>query len=240
MSSKGGKTTSKRLALPRVRTVAKKERTWAIHPSPGPHSFETAVPLGSVLRDVLNLTTNMKETKRVLHAGQIQVNGKVRRDHKYAVGLFDVVKMDEVKKAYRMVLMPKGRLVPVETDAEDAKFILQKVIKKMLSKKGEFQLTTNGGLTFFSKDKKAGPGSSLKIDLSTNKVVDVFEQKEGQMAYVTGGAHTGTIARIETILPATMQKASLVELSEDDSKFQTIAENILVIGEKKSALKIGK
>ncbi|MBS3062089.1 MAG: 30S ribosomal protein S4e [Candidatus Diapherotrites archaeon] len=239
MSSKGGRTTSKRLALPRVRTVIKKARTWAIRPSPGSHSQETAVPLGSVLRDVLGVTTNALETRRVLSTGTVFVNSKKRKERKFAVGLFDVVYLETAKKYYRMVLNGRGRLVPLEITKDDGKFSVEKVTKKVLSKGHLFQLTTNAGSTFMQKDGKVPVGASLKVDLEHRKIVDTFEMKEGHLAYIVGGTHRGSVATIENISPSTMQKESLVSL-KGDSEFQTITENVFVIGNKKAAIAVEK
>lgn len=239
MSSKGGRTTIKRLALPRTRSELKKTSSWAIRPKPGPHPLDRSIPLGTLLRDGLRVSGNAKETRRILESGHVLVNGQPRKSRQFGVGLFDVVMLAEGKAYFRMILDSKGRLTAIPIEKPEAHFSVQKVVAKKTLKGKRFQLTTNAGFTFVEKTPKIRPGWSLKIDLEKMEIVDSFEMKKGNAAYIIGGTHTGTVAMIESVAEATMMKPALVSLSADEP-FQTVAKNVLVIGEKKPVISVSE
>ncbi|MCJ7638664.1 MAG: 30S ribosomal protein S4e, partial [Euryarchaeota archaeon] len=80
----------KRISAPKSWPIAKKTHKWVVAASPGAHSRD-AVPILVVLRDLLHLADNAKEAKRILHSGNVTVNGRVVKKYKAQVGLFDVV-----------------------------------------------------------------------------------------------------------------------------------------------------
>jgi len=69
----------KRLAAPEFWPIPKKKYTWVFSPSPGPHKKEECIPLAIVVRDILKLAETGKEAKRIIKAGEVIVDGKVRR-----------------------------------------------------------------------------------------------------------------------------------------------------------------
>ncbi|MDO8624674.1 MAG: S4 domain-containing protein [Candidatus Diapherotrites archaeon] len=237
MSSKGGKTTIKRIALSKARHVSRKENTWAIRPRPGRHDLDSVVPLGAILRDVLAIASNAKEARQILRSNAVAINNRVRTDPKFAVGLFDVVAIETAKKQYRMVLDPKGRLIAIEIPKSDAQKTIEKVVQKRVGKKGVFLLTTNAGSVFTFKDSKISVGDSLVIDLEKHAQTAVLRLEKGHRAYVTGGTHCASVATIVGISPSTMQKQGLVQL-KGKAEFQTITQNIVVVGDKTAVIEV--
>ena len=66
--------------------MAKKIRTWVVTPRPGPHPKYSSIPLLIVVRDILKLVETGKEAKKIIKAGEILVDGRPRKDHKYPTG----------------------------------------------------------------------------------------------------------------------------------------------------------
>lgn len=237
MSSKGGSTALKRMALPKARHIQKKTFTWAIRPSPGAHSGESVLPLGSILRDVLELAANAKEARHILQNSVVSVNARRRKSMSFPVGLFDVVTIEGMQNSHRLVFDTKGRLIPVEIDAKETGFSVQKVLHKTTAPQKKFQLTTNAGFSFVEADAKVSRGASLQIDLKSGKITSVFEMKPGNTAYIIGGTHVGTVAQIEKIMQPTMKKPALVELKNHES-FQTLERNVFVVGTKSAVITV--
>lgn len=188
---------------------------------------------------MLGFAANAKEARTVLRAKDVSVNGQIRMEPKFAVGLFDVIGIEAAKKHYRMVLDHKGRLKAIEVSKSDAQKTVEKVVRKTVGKGGVFMLTTNAGSVFREKDPKIRVGDSLVIDVEKKKHTHVLHLEKGKMAYVTGGTHCGSLATVQEILPSTMQKQGLVQLKGKE-EFQTIVSNVIVIGDKSAAIEVEK
>ena len=98
----------KRLNAPRVVRIHRKERTWTIRPSPGPHPLEKSIALCIIVRDYLNLTDTQREAKTVISNGEIIVDGIVRKSNKFPCGLMDVISIPKAKKDYRILFDQRG------------------------------------------------------------------------------------------------------------------------------------
>ena len=73
----------KRLAAPRTVRLHRKEHTWTIKSSPGPHPLEESIPLGLIVRDYLKLCDTYKEVKSIIAGGDVLIDGKSRKNHKF-------------------------------------------------------------------------------------------------------------------------------------------------------------
>ena len=238
MSGKGGSNKNKRVSLPRVRQILRKAFTWAIRPSAGPHSKSTVIPLAEIVRDKLGLAQNRKETQAILQSRQILVDEKVRTHAQFPVGLFDVVRVEAEKKRFRVVFDSKGRLQLSEMDASEKNWKVARVVKKTVLGKDQMQLGTQDGRTFLEKKTSTRVGDSVVIDLASQKIIQVLPLKEGQTGYITRGTHVGESGKITGLSGGTMQKKALAELKTVLESFQTIRENIVVIGEKEPVVMV--
>ncbi|MEI7961594.1 MAG: S4 domain-containing protein [archaeon] len=232
MSNKGESKQTKSRSMPKQIHVSKKETYWIIHTKSGPHSKSTSMPLGLIVRNFAKIATTLREAKSVLNHGEIKVNGVIRKDHQFPVGLFDVVSVEKQKLFFRVLLDDKERLI-LKTIEKESKEKVSKVTKKIMTSKG-IQLTTNDGRTYFGI--KADVEDSLKIKLPEGKVEETIKFEEGAVAYVTKGAHASETATVKGIVSGTARRKELVKLANKDEEFETIAENVFVIGKGKSAM----
>src|SRR5688572_18838135 len=108
MAKKGGDTRVKRQLAPKFWDIKRKQSQFVVRVKPGPHPKHRAYPLGMILRDVLKVTSTMHESDRVLTAGQVKVDGVVRRNRNFAVGLMDVIELSS-GQTFRMV--PKDSML---------------------------------------------------------------------------------------------------------------------------------
>lgn len=234
MGKKGQYKRTKIWSMPKVVNTSRKETAWTVTPKPGPHTKETSVALGIVIRNYTGIVKTMKEVKKILANNEVKVNGVVRKSHQFPVGLFDVVSIPKQKLFYRMVFDEKGRLV-LATVENEPKTKISKVTKKVMTKKG-VQVTTNDSRTFIGV--KANVGDSLQITLPEGKVSEVIEFKEGNLAYVTKGARCSQIAKIVELIKGAERKEELVKLQKGKEEFETIPRNVIIVGKSKVEVEV--
>ena len=129
MGRKGKTGRLKRNPAPSFWPIHRKEYTWVVKPSAGPHSLENCLSLTLVLRDILGVAKTKKEAGMILSEGKVVVDGKVRRKADFPVGLMDVISLSDLKKFYRVLPSHKGLFLnPVSK--EEAEFKLCRVEDK--------------------------------------------------------------------------------------------------------------
>ena len=111
----------KRLAMPRSWPITRKTNIWVTRPHPGAHSLERCIPLGVIIRDILNMANTMREVRFMLQTEKVRVDGKVVKDTRRGVGLMDVLTLGD--NNYRCVLDHNGRLRYSPISKEEAEWI---------------------------------------------------------------------------------------------------------------------
>ncbi len=230
MAKKGHNYKQKALSVAPVRHLLRKANTWTIRATPGAHASAESIPLGFVVRDMLQLSKTGKETKHILGAGNVRVDSHVRRDPKFGVGLFDTVSVVSTKKNYRLLYDRKGRLLAKEVAANEANVKPAKVLRKTLAKGKKLHAQTHAGRVY-PTDAKTSVGDSILVDVNTDKISGHLPLAKGARVYIVGGTHVGEIANVTGIVDGTMKRDKLVDLSEGSVTFQTTAKNVMVIDE---------
>jgi len=236
MAKKGARKSEKRLSASKTKMVKRKANTFTIKASAGPHNAQQSIPLGFLTRDLLELSSNRKETDEILNAGEIKIDGKPRKNKKFPVGLFDLISVEKNKENYRMILDTKGRLTPVKTEEKKATKLCKITGKKMNGKK--IQLNTNDGRTFIETKTELKIGDSIKISLPEQKILEKLVQKKGNLAYITGGKHAGAKGTIEEIIKGDVNRQKTVKLKAKEKEFKTNSKNVFIIGEKKAEIEL--
>jgi len=225
----------KRITAPKAWPVARKEHKWVVKPSPGPHSQETSIPLAIVLRDILKFAHNMREVKKILSEGQVYVDGIVRKNYKFPVGLFDVISIPSIERHYRVVYDRRGVIRLVETSKPDVK--LCKILNKTVVKGGKIQLNLHDGTNILA-DNSFSTKDSILISLPDKKVLDKVEYKEGNSALVIGGKHIGTLAKIKEIKIIRGPQPNRVVLALNGEEFETIEDYVFVVGREEPLIEV--
>jgi small subunit ribosomal protein S4e len=164
---------------------------------PGPHSEKGSIPLVIVIRDLLGLVDNSREAKRVLHEGGILVDGKARKDINFPVGIFDVISVPALGKNFRLLTDAKGRFNLHELEAGEARKLC-KIANKTILKGGKTQLNLNDGTNILAEGEYS-TGSSVILSIPDKEIADVIEFREGNLAMVVGGSHSGEVGTIKEI-----------------------------------------
>ncbi|MGC8565405.1 MAG: 30S ribosomal protein S4e [Thermoplasmata archaeon] len=188
----------KRLNLSKITQLHRKEHKFSVKPRAGPHPNNKSLTVALIIRDYLGYSNTLWETKKILAQRKVKVNGKVVTDYKFPVGFMDVVTVTDLNKNFRVVYDTKGRLRLVEIPLEDASWKLSRVENIRQIKGKKFQYNLNDGRNFILNEKVYNTGDSLKIDLSTGKVIDHIPLSENNFAFITGGKNVGKIAKIES------------------------------------------
>lgn len=226
----------KRISVPKSWRISKKANKWITSTRPGPHHSEQSIPLAIVLRDMLGLVDNRAEAKRVLSEGSILVDGIVRKDLRFPVGMFDVITVPLNNAAYRVLLDRKGRLILQKLEDMHANKLCR-INDKTTVKGGAVQLNLSDGTNLIGSNDYATKDSII-LSIPDKKVVKHLEYKVGNLAMIVGGKHTGEIGTIKEINTVRSSKHNTVSIS-GEYDFETIEDYVVVIGETKPEIKLG-
>jgi len=229
----------KRLNAPDSWHIAKKTTKFVSKTSAGPHNAN-AMPIAVWLRDRMGLARNMKEVKQILSQKDVIVNGRPCRDPKMGIGIFDIIALPKVGKYYRILRDDQGRHSSVEISADDAKTRLCKIRNKTIISGGRVQLNLRFGANILA-DNTYKPGDSVVISLEPEtrfKILDHFPFAAGNMAMITGGRHSGKVARIVEItkVPGSVPNRVILEDEATKTRFDTIAPYVYMVGRQTPAL----
>ncbi len=216
----------KRISAPKSWPIAKKTNKWVVAASPGAHSRD-AVPILVVIRDMLHLADNATEAKRILHSGNVTVNGRTIKKHTAQVGLFDIVA--GAGRHYRLLPNPRGRYQLTEISDEEAKRKLARIDNITVVKGGKLQYNLHDG-TNMLLEEKFGTGDSLVFSLPGYDILEHFERKAGNKAMIVGGKHSGETGTILELKNVASSRPNMVRIERGDTQFETIQEYVFVIG----------
>ncbi|MEM4258552.1 MAG: 30S ribosomal protein S4e [Candidatus Thermoplasmatota archaeon] len=227
----------KRLAASRTLKIPRKEKKWIIKAQPGPHALDQSVPLGIIARDYLKLCDTYKEAKRVVAHGELLVDGVPRKNHKFPVGLMDVVSIPKLKKDFRMMYDRNGKLCLVPIESIDAEWKLCLIKNKSIIKGKKIQIHLHDGRNLLVEKDEYKTGDVLKLNLKDNTVSDVFKFERGVVALITGGSHVGELANIKEIQIVPSSKPNLAYMT-GATEFSTITDYVFPVGKTKPAISL--
>lgn len=228
--ARGPKKHMKRLNAPKHWMLDKMGGTWAPRPSTGPHKLRECLPLILVLRNRLKLALNGKEVQSILMQRLVKIDGKVRTDKNYPVGIMDVISIEKTNEHFRVLYDPKGRFVLQSIKSDEAKFKLCRVKAVRVGAKAVPCLTLHDGRTIRYPDPLAKNNDTVKVSLETGKMTDLLKFDNGCTAVITKGQNQG---RIGTITGREKHIGSFEIVHMKDAKgraFATRMSNVFVIG----------
>jgi len=210
-----------------------KENKWVATPNPGAHTRKESIPLILVVRDILGYADTSREAKKIIHDGLVSVDKKVRRDHKYGVGLMDVIEIPLISKHYRMIPGKKG-LEMKEIDEKESSIKPCRVIGKTKVKGGKIQLILHDGGALLSDKDEYKTNDTIVIKLPERKMSEAIRFEKGNLALIYKGRHKGMSGKIKDVILATATRKSVTTLED----MQTLTEYSFIIGSDKPVIKI--
>ncbi|MHA1265196.1 MAG: 30S ribosomal protein S4e [Candidatus Helarchaeota archaeon] len=239
MTRTGERKHLKRTLAPKFWHIPRKERKFTIKPSPGPHAKFNCIPLLIIVRDILHFAENAREAKRILHEGNIKIDGIIRKDLKFPVGLMDVLEIPKMERYYRIIPAPQRGLIPHPIEEDENQFKLCRIEDKTVVKHGHIQLHLHDGRNILIQ--LADPTTAeedvyktkdvLKIALPSQEIIEYIPFKENVYSIVIAGRNLGLTGKISKIEKRFGPHASTVTLERDGKTFQTALEYAFPIGE---------
>lgn len=212
-------------------------------PRAGSHKLTECIPLQILVRDVLSLVDTGSDAKRMIKMGEILVDGRARKDHKYPAGLMDLISIPKLKKNYRITIDYKGLKV-IECPDKESKTKLVRINNKTLIEKGHVQLNLHDGrnLRIPVKNPKKGTedvyksGDSLLIELPSQKIIDHFKYEKGNLGLITSGQNKGMFVKIKEAIKTRSREPNKVICEKDGKEFEGIKDYMFVVGKNKTVI----
>jgi small subunit ribosomal protein S4e len=204
------------------------------------------VPLILILRDVLGFAKTRKEAKTIVSQGKVRVDGSIRKEDDFPVGLMDVISIPDADGNFCVLPSYKG-LILNRISAEEAKFKLCRVEDKTIVRQGHVQLHMHDGSNVLIKvaDKK-NPAEdvyatldTVKLSIPEKQILERVKMKEKDFAVITGGKNVGKHGRIVEIEKAVGKKrrSALVTIEDEKgNRYQTILDFVFAVGEEQSLI----
>ena len=184
---------------------------------------------------MLKLANSSKEVKRILHDGSVMVDGNIVRDYRFPVGLFDVITIPKINTSYRVLLDRKQRIMLHEVT--DSGIKLYRIKNKTNVKGGATQLNLHDGSNIISDEFSYRTSDSVLVSIPERKVLQHLMYKPGNLALITGGAHSGELATIKEIKKVRSSMPNMVSL-QSTYDFETVEDYVFVIGKNTSEMEL--
>jgi small subunit ribosomal protein S4e len=184
---------------------------------------------------MLKLANSSKEVKRILHDGSVMVDGNIVRDYRFPVGLFDVITIPKTDTSYRVLLDRKQRLMLRKVT--DSGIKLYRINNKTNVKGGATQLNLHDGSNIISDEFSYRTSDSVLVSIPERKVLQHLVYKPGNLALITGGAHSGELATIREVKKVRSSMPNTVSL-RSTYDFETVEDYVFVIGKNTSEMEL--
>jgi len=185
-------------------------------------NVKEAIPILIVLRDILKITKDRRETKIALNSRNVLLNNKLVKDEKNSANLFDVITIVPSKEHYRITFNEKGKFTAEKE--KNAEYKIAKIKNKKILKGRKVQLNLSDGRNFLS-NIKCNTNDSVLINLKENKIEKCIELKEKANVLVIGGKHSGIKGKINKI----NKENKSVEIDSEGKKINVLIKQLIVI-----------
>ena len=211
----------KRQKVPKNWPISRKGTKYVVRPG---FKIKEGLPILICLRDILKLAQNRKEVKKAIHSKNILLNGKIVKNEKNTITLFDKIHIIPSKKHYELNLSKYGKFDLEEIKDSEANHKIAKIRDKKVLKQKKVQLNLSDGRNY-SSDLNCGVNDSVLIDFKQNRVIKCLALKEKAKVIVFAGKHAGTKGNINKI----KTERKMVELNIKDKKIDVLIKQIMVI-----------
>lgn len=236
MGKKGGDTRVKRQISPNFWAIKRKQGRFVIRVNPGPHPKQRAYPLGMVLRDLLKVARTREEADRILKSNKVKVDGIIRRDPNFAVGLMDVVEL-ALGEAYRMVPKNSDLLTPIGIEEAEKGMKLIKITSKTAIRENKMQYGFHDSKTLISSQNMK-VGDTCVIELPEVKIKNHIAFEKDSTVLIITGENAGNIGKIEDIKDGVFSLPKRALVSFDGKSVELPVEMVMVVGADRPVIKV--
>jgi len=240
MGHMGSSKHMKRHAAPAFWKISRKHGQFVTKPSAGPHAIDESYPLAVLLRDILKVVGTMREANSAITLGKVMVDGVVRRDSRFPVGLMDVICIPSMDRAFRLLPAKGLMLYPVPIDIESSKLKLCKVRSKKKAPSNLFSYGLHDGRMVLSKDDLGvNVDDSLLLAIPEGKVVSNVKMEKGSLVLFLKGKATGKLGVVKEIYPGSLHSTKSAEVEVDGSPVKVPVGLLMAVGVEKPVLPLG-
>ena len=234
MGRKGEDKQTKRSKAPSFWAIQRKKYPFTVTPSPGPHGINESYPLVVLLRDVLKIVNTYREATNIIRDGKILVDGVIRKDPDFPVGLMDVLQVPILKNSYRMVPIKGSVLSPIKIPDSENNQKLCKVRGKATVRGGKIQYGFHDGRSILAESETdLSLGDVCLLEIPSQKIKRVIALKNGVLALIVKGKRVGKVGQIKEIRPGTITRRKMVDLDIEGVAAELPANMIIAIGDDK-------
>jgi len=220
----------KRLNAPKSWPISRKGTKWVTRQNPGTHGLDESVSINIMLKDMLKYARTTRDARRILNNREVLIDNIPRKDVKFPVGIFDVIKIPKTKECFLMLLNKKGILCLNKIDEKKSELKHLKIIEKTILKKGKMQVNFYNGNNMLVDKNEYKVGDTLVLSLKDKNIVKHLKMEEGATVYLTKGKHVGSIGVLKKVLKSDKSSGNnLAEIKIDDKNVKTLKEYVFVI-----------
>jgi small subunit ribosomal protein S4e len=228
--TKGIKKHLKRLRAPKKWMLNKMGGIWAPKPKSGPHKKEESYPLSLILRNKLKYAINNREVIQILQQKVISIDGKIRIEKNYPVGIMDVINIRKTSEYFRLLYDPLGRFALHRIQKNESLFKLCKVVRLKKGQLGIPYIITHDGRTIRYPDPMIKSNDSILFNMIDRKIIDFIKFDIGSLCMITGGHNIGKIGVI-CYREKNYKNEETVHIKDNTGKeFVTKISNTFIIG----------
>ncbi len=237
MVSIAGSKKLKRQMAPIFWGITRKDKRFVVTVRPGGHSKQAAIPTAVFIRDVLKLSTTLRETKSAIYGGKIKVDGITRKSLHHGIGLMDVVELEGISDVYRLVPKDSMVLQPITINAAEKTKKLVKVTSKVTIKGSKTQLGFHDGRSLIS-DTKVNVGDTCVMQLPEQKILDVIKLEKGVQVIVTSGINAGHVGKVDEIKEGTFVLPRRATVNIGERQIEIPTDLVMAVGKDKPVIQI--
>lgn len=212
-----GKDHLKRLAAPKTWNVKRKGLKFVTKPAPGPHSMDSGIALNTLLKEILHYASTTREVKKILNTNIIKIDGKIRKDFRFPVGIFDTIEFPDINEYFRVVTNKNGKIDLTKISKDEVLLKPCKIIGKTIVN-GKQQLNLFDGKNVFADNNSYKVGDTVLLSLPEQKISKHLKLEKNSAIFLTGGKHIGNTGNVEGITEGKViykdEKGNLVETSK--------------------------
>ena len=181
----------------------------------------------------------------ILAKGTVKVDGRIRRDSKYPVGLMDVLEIPDAKSTFRMVPFPAKGLSLLKTTKDESGFKLCLIEDKRSLNTGRVQLNLSDGRNIALGEETTSTGGTyavrdtVQVAVPNQKILGHIKFEEGKYGLVVAGRNIGRHGKILEISKAAASSLGTVTIQDAQGEtFRTVSEYVYAIGDDKPIIKL--
>lgn len=223
----------KRLAAPKTWDTERKGPKFITKPVSGPHNLVLGMPLITLIKEILNFANTAREIKKILNTSSVKIDGKIRRNFRFPVGLFDTIEFANTNEYFRVILNRKGKIDLIKINKAEVAIKPCKVIGKTTVRK-KLQLNLYDGKNILVDNDPYKVGDTVFISLPEQKINKHLKLDKKATIFLTGGKHIGEIGNVEDII-----ENKIIYKDQNGNLIETSKNHAFVIGDGKPLITLG-